>query len=118
MKEFILLVRVPLTYSSEQAKEVNPKWEAVINKWKAGNVFVTSFAFPGNSFVLSGEDRAVNNNPVISDNLRLVSSIIVTAADSNIAINLAKLCPVLDYAGNIEIREIQQRRVNTSNGGI
>ena len=38
MKEFSLLIRVPVTYSNEQAKAVNPEWVKVLDKWKADGV--------------------------------------------------------------------------------
>lgn len=111
MKEFILLVRVPTTYSSEQAKAVNPKWNIVLDKWKADSVFVTSFVFPGESYVLSGADRLVKKIPVVADNLKVVSSIILRAASLENAVELAKVAPVLEYGGTVEVREIPPRPV-------
>lgn len=109
MKEFILLVRVPLTYTREKAEEVNPKWEIVLRNWKAENVFVTSFAFPQESYVLSGADRSVKKESVVSQNLRVVSSIILRAGNLENAVELAKVCPILEHGGTVEIREIVSR---------
>jgi hypothetical protein len=106
MKEFILLVRVPVTYSSEQAKAVNPKWEIVLNKWKTDDVFVTSFVFPGESYTLSGADRLVKKEAVVSDNLKIVSNIILRATSLENAVELAKACPVVEHGGTVEVREI------------
>jgi hypothetical protein len=111
MKEFILLVRVPTTYSSEQAKAVNPKWNIVLDKWKADSVFVISFVFPGESYVLSGADRLVKKASVVADNLRVVSSIILRAASLENAVELAKVAPVLEHGGTVEVREIPPRPV-------
>ena len=115
MKEFMLLVRVPLSYSGEQAKLVNPKWDAVLAKWKADSVFVTSFVFPGESFVVSTTDRTVKKESVVSDNLRMVSSIILRAENVENAIELASVCPILDYGGTVEVREIPQRPAPPAN---
>jgi hypothetical protein len=115
MKEFILLVRVPLTYSSEQAKAVNPKWDLVLKKWKEDNVFVTSFVFPSESYVLSGADRLVKKEFVVSDNLKVVSSIVLRARSLESAVELAKVSPVLEYGGTVEVREIQPRPVAPTN---
>lgn len=109
MKEFILLVRVPTTYSTEQAKAVNPKWDIVLAKWKADNTFVTSFVFPGESYVLSGAERLVKKEVVVSNNVKVVSNIILLAASLEEAVDLAKACPVLDHGGTIEVREIPPR---------
>lgn len=115
MKEFILLVRVPTTYSSEQAKAVNPKWDIVLAKWKADSIFVTSFIFPSEGYVLSGTDRLTKKEAVISENLKVVSSIILRSANLETAIELAKVCPVLDYGGTVEVREIPPRPVKPTN---
>ncbi len=111
MKEFILLVRVPVTYSGEQAKAVNPRWEIVLTKWKADDVFVTSFVFPGESYVLSGADRLVKKEPVVTDSLKIVSSIILRATSLENAVELAKACPVVEHGGTVEVREIIPRPV-------
>ncbi len=112
MNEFVLLVRVPVTYTSEQAKAVNPAWDIVLNKWKAAGVFVTSYIFPAGGSVLSGSDRLVNKESVVTDNLKLVSSIILRTGSLENAIELAKACPVLDYGGTVEVREIKSRPVS------
>lgn len=106
MKEFILLVRVPATYTTEQASAVNPLWEAVTGKWKNEGIWVTSFVFPGEGFVLSGADKQVKNEYVLANNLKLVSTIILKAASLASAVALSKACPVLNYGGSIEVREV------------
>ncbi len=115
MKEFMLLLRVPTTYGSEQAKAVGPKWDIVLAKWKADNVFVISYVFPGESFVVAGADRQVKSESVVTDNLRVVTGIILRAASLEDAVALAKVSPVLDYGGTIEVREIPPRQVSTGN---
>ena len=115
MKEFILLVRVPVSYSGEQAKAVNPQWNEVLNKWKADSIYVTSFVFPGESFVLSGSDRMVKKEFVVADNLKMVSNIILNAKNLEEAVELAKVCPVLEHGGSVEVREVQPRQVVPAN---
>jgi hypothetical protein len=107
MKEFSLLVRVPVTYSSEQAKAVKPKWDQVLEKWKAGDLFVTSFVFPGAGYVVSGANRTVKKETVVSDDLKVASNIILRATSLEEAVELAKDCPVLEYGGTMEVREVQ-----------
>ena len=59
MKQFSLLVRVPKTYGGEQAKLVNPQWDKLLEQWKAEGVYVLSFAFPGESYTVSGSEKLV-----------------------------------------------------------
>jgi len=107
MKEFILIVRLPITYT-QQSNEVNEKWAKVVQKWKADSVFVMSFVFPTEGYVLSGSERTVKKESVISNNLRVVSNIILLANDIEAAIELAKVCPIFDFGGTVEVREVQR----------
>lgn len=107
MKQFSLLVRVPTSYTSEQAKSVNPKWENLLTEWKAENAYVLSFAFPGESYTISGLDNTVKQETVLSGSLRVVSNIVLQAGSFEEAIELAKRCPILAFGGSVEVREIQ-----------
>lgn len=98
MKAFIVLVKVPLTYTTEQAKAVNPQWDKAIADWKASGHYITSFAYPG-------ESRIIAPQPA-KENLKQVSSILLRAENIEEATALAKACPILQYGGSVEIREI------------
>lgn len=115
MKEFILFVRVPITYTTEQAKAVTPEWNLVTDKWKADGIFVTSFVCPNDSYVISGTDRSVKKEPVVAGNQKVVSNIILLAENLESAVELAKVCPVLNYGGSIEVRAVQPRVVRPEN---
>jgi len=78
-------------------------------------VYVISFVFPGESFVVAGTDRTVKPDTVISDNLRVVSNIILRAESMEEAIELAKACPILDHGGTVEIRACQPRQPQPEN---
>ena len=114
MKEFILLVQGPVSYSPETAKAVGPQWDIVTNKWKEENRFVISHVFPGESFIISGTERTTGSGPTVSNNLKQVSCIVLRAADMQDAIAQAKLCPVLDHGGAIEVREAPPRPIPVS----
>ena len=98
MKAFVLLVKVPSTYTTALAKSVNPKWEQAIADWKASGHYITSFAYPG-------ESRTINQQAT-KENERQVSSILLRAENIEEATELAKACPVLAYGGSVEIREL------------
>ncbi|MBD2767566.1 hypothetical protein IC235_06640 [Hymenobacter sp. BT664] len=106
MKQFSLLVRVPLTYGSEQAQAVNPLWDKLIAEWKSKGAYVISFAFPGESYTVSGAEKAVKKEAVLSGNLKAVSNIVLQADKVETALDLAKQCPILRYGGTVEVREI------------
>jgi len=106
MKQFSLLVRVPDTYTAEHAKAVNPQWNELLDQWKAAGVYIISFAFPGESYTVSGADKNVKKEIVLSGNLKAVSNLVLQAEDMEQATELAKHCPILAYGGSVEIREI------------
>ena len=100
------MVRVPDSYNAEQAKAVNPLWDKLLEKWKAEGAYVLSFAFPGESYTVSGTDKMVKKETVLAGNLKVVSNIVLQAKTIEQAIELAKSCPILIYGGTVEIREI------------
>ena len=108
-KEYILLVRLPLNYGADQAKEVREKWNTLLDKWKANGIYVTSFVYPNDGYLVTGSEKFVTNEAVISNNFKLVSNMILRAVNYEAALELAKKCPVLEQGGMIEVREIQPR---------
>src|SRR5690606_30714377 len=79
MKQYSLLVRVPDTYTTEQARKAGPQWDKVLEQWKADGVYVLSFAFPGEGYTVTGKEKEVKKETVFSDNLRVVSNIVLQA---------------------------------------
>lgn len=106
MKQFSLLVRVPETYTSEQAKAVYPEWEALLENWKNSGVYVISFAFPGESYTITGAKKEVKEETVLSNNLKVVSNLVVQVENREQALELSKSIPILVYGGSVEVREI------------
>ena len=106
MKQYSLLVRVPENYTTEQAKTAGPLWDKLLAQWKAGGVYVLSFAFPGESYTVTGSEKSIKKEIVLSGDLRVVSNIVLQAKTMDEALELAKSCPVLLYGGKVEVREI------------
>lgn len=107
MKAFVVLVKVPLTYTTELARSVNPQWEKTIAGWKASGHYITSYAFPGaNSVVIDGAAKPQPRQMVASEGMRQVSNILLRAVTLEEAVELAKACPVLDHGGSVEVKEI------------
>jgi hypothetical protein len=105
VKQFSLLVRVPVTYTTAQAKAAGPEWDDLIQKWKDKGVYVLSFAFPGQSAVVGGNGE-ITNEWIVSDGLRVVSNLVLQAPSIKEACDLAGECPIIKYGGNVEVREI------------
>jgi hypothetical protein len=109
MKEYILLNRVPLNYGGKEAKEVIETWNNVMGKYKADSIFVTSFVFPNEGYVISGSEKTVKKETVSANNLKIVSTIVIKAASYEEAIELAKAFPILQQGGTVEVSEIMSR---------
>lgn len=109
LKEYILLVRLPLNYGPDDAKAVRGQWNSLLDKWKGDRTYITSFVYPNDGYIVQGADKSVTNRTVVSDNYKLVSNLILRAVDYEQAVELAKMCPVLQQGGMIEVREIQPR---------
>ena len=109
MKEFSFLVRVPVSYSREQVSAANPKWNSLIEQWKSDGIYIISFPFPGESYVVAGKSKIIKKESVISDNLRVVSNIFLQVENIEAALELAKSFPILEYGGSVEVREIPPR---------
>ncbi|MGK6352678.1 hypothetical protein [Parapedobacter sp. DT-150] len=105
MKKFVLVVRVPETYTSEQAKAVNPKWDKTIEYWKAVGAYVESFAFPRPGYVISGTDKQATAGSIAWGGQIVVSIVVLQAENIAQATELAKRCPILDHGGTVEVRE-------------
>ena len=106
MKDYILLNRVPLNYGSNEARAVINIWNEVTDKWKADGIFVSSYVFPNEGFVISGAEKKVSKETVSSNNLRIVSVIVIKAANYDDATEQAKNCPTLQQGGTVEVSEI------------
>ncbi|WP_257657908.1 hypothetical protein [Parapedobacter lycopersici] len=108
LKKFVLVVRVPQTYDSEQAKKVGPAWDMTLESWKTEGVYVESFAFPAPGYIVTGRDRQVEAGLVTWGGQKVVSIVVLQAENITQATALAKQCPILEHGGTVEVRERPQ----------
>ncbi|HVD99030.1 MAG TPA: hypothetical protein VNB90_12560 [Cytophagaceae bacterium] len=109
MKEYSFIVRVPVTYSREQVAAANEQWKQLMMQWKKDSIYITSFPFPGESYVVVGKDKLVKKETIVSEDRIVVSAIFLRAENFEKALELAKTFPVLIYDGSVEVREIKTR---------
>lgn len=109
MKEYVLLIRLPLNYGQAQATEVRDKWNALTDKWKADGIFVTSFVFPTESYLVAGKERAVKKEAIVTNETKVTTCIVLKAASYEEVLELVKLFPVLEQGGTVEVREAYPR---------
>jgi len=109
MKEFLLIIRLPLSYGPEDAASVRGNWNALTEKWKSKGIFVTSFIAPADGVVVEGKDRNATKKAIVSSGTKVISNLIIRTTDMERAVHLAKMCPILDQDGTVEVREVQPR---------
>ena len=114
MKEYTLLIRLPLNYGPVQAQAVRAQWTALTDQWKTDGIFVTSFIAPTDGYVVTGKDKNVVKKSIVSNDTKVISNIIVKATDIEQATKLAQLCPILNQGGTVEVRETQPRPETTN----
>ncbi len=113
MKEYILLNRVPSNYGPVEAKQVREAWDKVLKKWKSDSLFVISFVFPNEGYVISGSEKIAKKEIVLANNMKIVSTIILKAKNFEDIIELAKECPIIEQGGTVEICEVQPRPITS-----
>ncbi|MEO7717081.1 MAG: hypothetical protein ABIY70_12830 [Capsulimonas sp.] len=116
MNEYVLIVRIDRgALAPEQIPPIRAGWDVVLENWKSRDQYVTSDLVIDEGYVISGAARAVASGAVSGAGGAIVSTITLRAETIEAAIELAKICPTLDYGGTVEVRERQIPAVPTAN---
>ena len=109
MKEYVFIIRfgVQAPLSPEQQKQNTENWTRVIDQWKQQGHFIGSSLITQSGFVVSDADRSTQKGFAADTDFRVTSLIRVLASDLGKAVELAKVCPTLDFGGTVEVREVQ-----------
>jgi hypothetical protein len=109
MEQFIFLLTPnirPLTF--EQIEQRTNQWRALIYELKKQDQLIAWQVFENVGVKVSGtSERIVENHPVIENNESAGGIITITAKSLEEAVEISKLCPVLDYGGSVEVRPLQ-----------
>lgn len=109
MKEYILLIHLPLSYGPADAQAVRAQWTTLTDQWKTDGTYVTSFIGPADGYVVTGKNKNVARRSVVANDTKVISNIIIKATNIEEATKFAQLCPILDQGGSVEVREAQPR---------
>lgn len=111
MKEFIILFREPdgrkIEHSDSEIKAHRENWKNWFAVWgQTGNIA------RGNALTLNGKIIKGNGSIVINDIYKNGTEIIggyllLNAADLEEAVEIMKTCPIYEFDGYSEIRELQ-----------
>jgi len=109
MKQFIFLLRPNITpLTAEQVEQRSKQWRALIYELNHQGKLVAWQVFENEGVKVSGAaERIVEAHPVVENNETAGGVITITATSFKEAVELSKLCPVLDYGGSVEVRPLQ-----------
>lgn len=109
MKSYALLFRGGLDFSTASPGEIQQammKWQVWMDEMTAeGKMGVGERLLP-NGKVLTGAQRQVSDGPFVEGKEIVGGYLEIKSADLDEAVELAKGCPIFDFNGFVEVREI------------
>jgi len=110
MKEYLLLFRGGLDFTKapqEQVLEVILKWKEWVDNLTSKDIYIGGERLTRNeAVVISGNARQITDGPYTANGEMVGGYIGIRADDLQAAIATAKDCPIFNFDGNVEIREI------------
>jgi hypothetical protein len=110
MKNYLMLFRGGLDFTSappEQVQQVILKWKSWVEDLTKKGIYSGGERVTRNgAAVVSGKAKQVTSGPYAGGGEILGGFISVQANDLQQALELAKDCPIFDFDGIVEIREV------------
>jgi len=110
MKEYLLLFRGGLDFtkaSPEQVQEVILKWKTWVDELTKKGIYNGGERLTRNeAVVIRGSAKQITDGPYKVDEEMVGGYIGIKADDLQCAIEIAKDCPIFNFDGNVEIREV------------
>jgi hypothetical protein len=110
MKDYVFLFRGGLdfrTASPEQLQKAMQKWQVWMDKLaKDGRLSSSGNRLADTGSVIKGEKKQVFEGPYVEGKEIVGGFIAVKAADLKEAIEISKGCPIFDFGGSTEVREV------------
>jgi hypothetical protein len=112
MKDYLLLFRGGDAHRAEMQTDAE-KWRAHMAKWRGWmesldkeGKFVTGLPLGPAGTVIKGPQKMVTDGPFTEGKEIVGGYFIIKAEDEAGAVELSKGCPILDYEGSVEVREL------------
>jgi hypothetical protein len=109
MKEFAFLFRGGLDFTKATPEELQPtlmKWKNWVEELTRQGKYSGGQRFQRPGKVFRGKDKRLENVAFSEGGVQVGGMIVVRAADEEEAIELSKACPIFDWDGIVEIREV------------
>ncbi|HUI65351.1 MAG TPA: YciI family protein [Bacteroidota bacterium] len=114
MKEFLLLFRGgdDNRIAAQQSPE---KWQQHMMKWKSWmealgkqGKFLSGQPLAQGGSVIRGGKKVVTDGPFVEGKEIVGGYLMIKARDLGEAVDLSKNCPIFEFDGTVEVREVQQ----------
>jgi len=99
-------------FSSEQGQKAMEKYFAFGQKLRSKNQWISSHKLaddPGRVLRISGGKTATTDGPYSETKEWLGGYYLIEAPSYETALEIARECPILEYGGTIEVREVDAR---------
>jgi hypothetical protein len=109
MKDFVLLLRGGLDFETatpEQIQQAMMKWRAWMDELIQQGKYPGGKRLTQNGSVLMGKEKKITDGPYTESKELVGGFLAIKANDLQEAIEIAKNCPILDYDGITEVREV------------
>jgi|WetSurMetagenome_2_1015567.scaffolds.fasta_scaffold03284_6 hypothetical protein len=114
MKEFLLLFRggeegmTAAQQSPEKFQQHMMKWKTWMESLGKQGKFIAGQPLSPEGSVITGTRRVVTDGPFVEGKEIVGGYLMMKATDLSDAIESSKNCPIFDYDGVVEVREVQQ----------
>jgi hypothetical protein len=112
MKEFLYLFRggdaIQPDQSPEAMQQHMQKWMEWMQLLTQQGKFAGGQPLTRDGKVVTGKEKKITDGPFAEGKEIIGGYLLVKAEDFNEAVELSKGCPIFEYNGIVEVREIQQ----------
>jgi len=109
MKDYLFLFRGGLNFATAAAEELQQamtKWKTWMDQLTKEGKYNGGDRLTRNGSVMKGKDRTIIDGP-FSEGKEVVGGYIsIKASDLSEALEIAKGCPIFNYDGIVEVREV------------
>ena len=110
MKDYLLLFRGGLDFTKapqEQVQQVILKWQNWVEELTKKGIYNGGERLVRNeAAVIKGRSKQITDGPYIESNELVGGYISLKATNLQQAVEIAKGCPIFDFDGNVEVREV------------
>ncbi len=110
MKDYLFLFRGGLDFTKapqEQVQQVIIQWKNWVDELTKKGMYNGGERVTRNDAVIvKGKEREIINGPYFANNECIGGYISIKADDLQQAIEICKDCPIFNFNGNVEIREV------------